>query len=86
MQMYSKKIDALLEQRQEDYGDAVNNFRTIGRIWGAFLGISDIPPHVVALMMDGLKSVRCIANPLHTDSWNDKHGYTSHGQEIASES
>ena len=82
----SKKVDEILEQRQEVHGDALTNFIAIGRMWGALLQIEDIPPHVIALMYDAGKSVRCIANPSHEDNWLDKAGYTQHGMEIANES
>ena len=76
----------ILAERQEIHGDAITNFTMIGRMWGALLQIEDIPPHVVALMYDAGKSVRCMANPLHDDNWLDKQGYTKHGMEIANES
>jgi hypothetical protein len=82
----SQKIEAILAERLEIHGDAEHNFKTIGRIWGALLQIDDIPPHVVALMYDAGKSVRCIANQHHEDNWLDKIGYTKHGMEIANES
>ena len=82
----SKKVDAILEERQEIHGDAITNFIAIGRVWGALLQIEDIPPHVVALMYDAGKSVRCVANPNHEDNWLDKLGYTQHGMEIANDS
>ena len=82
----SKKVDAILEERQEIHGDALTNFIAIGRMWGALLQIEDIPPHVVALMYDAGKSVRCVANPNHEDNWLDKTGYTQHGMEIANDS
>jgi hypothetical protein len=78
----SEKLKDILEHRQEIYGDAEQNFIAIGRIWGAMLNVPDIQPHVVALMMDGLKSVRCIANPFYPDSWDDKLGYIQHGRGI----
>jgi hypothetical protein len=79
-------VNEILAERQEIHGDAITNFTMIGRMWGALLQIEDIPPHVVALMYDAGKSVRCMANPLHDDNWLDKQGYTSHGMEIAHES
>jgi hypothetical protein len=79
-------VTDILAERQEIHGDAVTNFTMIGRMWGALLQIEDIPPHVVALMYDAGKSVRCMANPLHDDNWLDKQGYTKHGMEIANES
>lgn len=82
----SKRVTDILAERQEIHGDAITNFTMIGRMWGALLQIEDIPPHVVALMYDAGKSVRCMANPLHDDNWLDKQGYTKHGMEIANES
>lgn len=81
--MSKSKINDILEERQEIYGDAHTNFAITGRIWGALLSIDDVPAWQVALMLDAYKSVRCIANPLHEDSWQDKLGYTIHGREIA---
>jgi len=75
-------IDKILAERQDQHGSANVNFETTGRIWGAMLGIADIPNWKVALMMDAFKSVRCIANPTIDDSWNDKLGYTKHGHDI----
>lgn len=82
----SKRVNEILADRQEIHGDAITNFTMIGRMWGAMLKIEDIPPHVVALMYDAGKSVRCISNPHHEDNWLDKTGYTQHGMEIANES
>jgi hypothetical protein len=83
-----QKISALqkiMEDRQEIYGDAEDNFRAIGRIWGALLQIEDLEPHVVALMFDAAKSVRAMKNPEHEDSWLDKMGYTLHATTIIRE-
>lgn len=44
--------------RQQDYGPPEKCFAEIGRVWGALLGIPDIPPRKVAHMMSGLKMVR----------------------------
>jgi hypothetical protein len=81
-----KEVDAILAERQKLHGDADRNFTMIGRMWGALLQIDDIPPHVVALMYDAGKSIRCIANQNLADNWLDKMGYTQHGMEIANES
>jgi hypothetical protein len=79
----SKKVKQILNERQEEYGDAITNFTKIGVIWGTLLDVGDIEPYQVALMMDALKTVRCFDNPSHRDSWIDKQGYTQHGLEIA---
>ena len=78
----SEKLNKILNERQEDYGDAYKNFKDIGIIWGTLLGIPPIPPHQVALLMDSLKTVRLFKNGNHEDSWIDKLGYVIHGKEI----
>ena len=84
--MSKESVDELLKQRQEDYGDALVNFATIGRVWGALLQIDDIPPHQVGLMMDAFKTVRIFSNPDKDDSWDDKEGYTKLARKTARES
>jgi hypothetical protein len=76
------KVDKVLENRQEEYGDALENFEKIGKIWAALLEIDPIQPWQVALMMDSLKTVRLFKNPNHEDSWLDKQGYIYHGHDI----
>ena len=46
------------------------------------LGVDPIPAHVVALMYDFGKTIRCTVNPELEDSWLDKEGYTKLGREI----
>lgn len=79
----SEKVAAILANRLKEYGDAHTNFSAIGRGWGAMLGIEDIEPHLVALMMDFVKTIRLVANSTHSDSWDDKIGYVKHAREIA---
>ena len=79
----SQKIKRILDNREKQYGSAKDNFTRIGIGWGAILGIDSIPPHIVALMYDFGKTIRCIANPQIEDSWLDKIGYTEHGKEIS---
>ena len=78
----SKRVEEVLDDRQQEYGSARNNFTAIGRMWGALLAIEDIEPEIVALMFDAAKSVRIVANPTHEDSWVDKEGYIHHGKQI----
>ena len=79
------KIEAILAAREDEYGNAQENFEKIGKVWAALLEIQEIPPYQVALMMDALKTVRLFRNPEHEDSWLDKEGYTKHGKEIANQ-
>jgi hypothetical protein len=83
--MPNDRVKKILKDREGDYGDAKDNFTTIGRMWGALLKIDDIPAYRVALMMDAFKSVRCFANPHKPDSWDDKEGYTHHGRDLVPE-
>lgn len=78
--MSEQKMRKILEQRQMHHGDFYINFLTIGKIWGALLGIEAIDPYKVGLMMDSLKTVRAFNNPEHEDNWLDKLGYTTHAQ------
>ena len=84
---YRKKasVSALLDSRQEDYGDAKDNFTAIGRMWGALLQIEDIPAYQVALMMVQFKTMRASKNPHKPDSWDDLEGYAHHGRDLIPE-
>lgn len=81
--MSEQKIKQILEERNMYHGDFYSNFLTIGKVWGALLGIEAIQPYKVALMMDAFKTVRAFNNPEHEDNWLDKFGYTQHAQSSA---
>ena len=83
MQMREQELRAILEQRQMNHGDFYSNFITIGKIWGALLGLEPIEPYKVGLMMDAFKTVRAFRNPEHEDNWLDKFGYTEHARSSA---
>ena len=78
-----KQIREILEERQMHHGDFYSNFLTIGKIWGALLGVQPIEPYKVGLMMDAFKTVRAFNNPEHEDNWLDKVGYTQHARSSA---
>lgn len=81
--MSRNRVEEILAERLDEYGDAFIEFTAIGRVWAGFLKLEDdIPAYQVALMMDALKSVRLFYNPYKDDSWLDKEGYTRHGKEI----
>lgn len=82
--MRQQQVNEILEERQRTHGDYYQNFQTIGKIWGALLGIEPIEAYKVALMMDSFKTVRAFANPEHEDNWLDKQGYTEHARSCAS--
>lgn len=75
-------IDALLEQRGNQWGDAVETHVRIAKGWSGILN-HEVQPVEVALCMDYLKSIRAAINPAEPDSFDDKLGYTKIGQLIA---
>ena len=58
----SKKRDAILQEREKQWGDAVLTHSRIAQVWSGILG-QDISAHQVALCMVGLKLVRAEINP-----------------------
>ena len=77
-------IEKILNDRQEQYGNAKANFEKIGLMWTLILDIdSVIEPEQVAQMMIALKLIRLSHNPKHEDSWLDIEGYAKHGRESA---
>ena len=60
--------------RQDMYGHPVEDFTRTGRIWGAILGISDVPPEKVGLCMVGVKMSREVNRPKR-DNRTDGAGY-----------
>jgi hypothetical protein len=70
------------EDRQEDHGDALENFLRTAQYWSVHLGIP-IAAHDVAVMMALFKVARIKANPEHVDNWVDGAGYFACGGEVA---
>ena len=60
--------------RQKDYGHPAEDFQRTGRIWGAILGIQDVPPERVALCLVGVKISREVNAPKR-DNRVDGPGY-----------
>lgn len=56
------------------YGHPIEDFARSGRIWGAILGIPDVPPEKVALCMVGVKISREVNSPKR-DNRVDGAGY-----------
>ena len=61
-------------RRGDDYGHPYDNFTTIGRGWGAILGVPDIEPETVAMMCRWLKIARQVNKPVE-DNLIDEVGY-----------
>lgn len=60
--------------RGENYGPPVEDFTRTGRMWGAILGIPDVPPEKVAMCMAALKMSRECNAPLR-ENRIDMAGY-----------
>lgn len=75
------KIEALLEERGNQWGDAVTTHARIAQVWSGILG-KEIQPIEVSLMMAGLKLVRAAVNPTNQDSYDDAHGYVTISERI----
>jgi len=60
--------------RQGSYGHPADDFTRTGRMWGAILGIPDVPPHIVGLCMAAVKISRHVNAPKR-DNLVDLAGY-----------
>jgi len=60
--------------RQSCYGHPLDDFTRTGRIWGAILGIPNVPPEMVGLCMVGVKMSREVNHP-QRDNRTDGAGY-----------
>ena len=60
--------------RQAYYGHPLDNFTLTGKLWGAYLGIGDIPPEDVAVLKVLMKVAR-EKNKHQRDNPKDMAGY-----------
>ena len=77
----SDKINALLEERGRNWGDAAGTHARIAQVWSGILD-TEITAGQVALMMVGMKLVRASVNPDVADSFDDGHGYLAIAEDI----
>lgn len=63
--------------RFTDYGHPFDDFSRTGRLWAALLGLPEITPEQVALMLGALKMSRLVNHPTHHDSNVDWAGYAA---------
>ena len=75
--------EIVTKDRAATHGDAEANFYRIADLWNAYLGLDDITPIDVAVMLALLKAARIRQNPTHADNWIDMAGYAACGGEIA---
>ena len=71
--------------RKQEYGKPENSFRTIAKLWEAFLGSrlddAGLEEADVALMLALVKVARLSSTLSHEDSWVDLAGYAACGFE-----
>jgi hypothetical protein len=72
----------LLEQRGNQWGDAIRTHARIAEVWSGIIG-TEVTTLQVALCMEGLKLVRASINPDDPDSFDDAAGYGRIAQLIA---
>lgn len=70
--------------REEQYGNAENNFALIARLWREYLDTDNaITAHDVAIMMALLKIARIASGQTKEDNYVDLCGYAACAGEIA---
>ena len=80
--------DCISGNREEDYGEAEDNFGVIARLWNVYLQAKAdhlIDAKDVAAMMALLKLARIASGHGKSDNWVDIAGYAACGGEIESE-
>jgi Domain of unknown function (DUF6378) len=76
--VFSRARRLIHGQRQQDYGDKLENFSQIAAFWNATLArklSEQITPADVPLLMIGMKLARLSKSPTHYDSVLDVAGY-----------
>lgn len=76
------RVDAMITERANQWGDAQSTHARIGDVWSGILGI-DVSARQVALCMAGLKLVRAEINPGNEDSYVDGHAYLRFAEDFA---
>lgn len=68
--------------RDTQYGNPIDNFERISKIWSVILGI-EVSPEDVAMCMAGLKMARYASKSgFQPDTWIDLAGYAGCGYEV----
>lgn len=71
------------KDRNSQYGEPEDVFRTIADLWTAYTGDIDFTKADVAIMLILLKVARLRNNTRDLDSWVDIAGYSACGAEVA---
>lgn len=67
-------VRALVDQRVALYGEPVDGFERIAKVWSGILGCEVSAPQV-SLCLIGLKAVRASVSPDYSDNSDDIEGY-----------
>lgn len=73
----------ITEDRAALYGPPEQSFGRIGKLWAITLGVPEITPAQVALLMAQMKVSRILSSPTHQDSYVDACGYLALAAELA---
>ena len=78
------KAERIVDERMEKYGVPTESWTRIGRMWGAYLNVDDIPAEVCLQMMTMVKKIRerYEHNP---DNWIDDAGYVDCAHRVMEE-
>ena len=68
------RAEKIVDERMKKYGVPTESWTRIGRMWGAYLDIDDIPAEVCLQMMTMVKKIR-ERYEHHPDNWEDDAGY-----------
>lgn len=77
-EVLSTALEIVTKDRNVQYGEPEDEFKTISLMWTAIFGVT-VRPDQVALAMACLKIARANHNPGHEDSWVDLAGYAACG-------
>jgi hypothetical protein len=85
--------DAVMRDRNLNYGCPEKGFQTIAHLWNVYLGAIQearggpayLEKHDVAVLLDLVKTARIVTSPDKHDHWVDKAGYAACGAECAVE-
>lgn len=85
-EILEKAKEAVLKNRNVDYGDPEDNFKTIANLWNAYCGPLDgehipLESHDVAIFCILIKIARIAESPKKIDHWVDIAGYAACGGE-----
>jgi len=68
------RAEKIVDERMKKYGVPTESWTRIGRMWGAYLNIADIPAEMCLQMMTMVKKIR-ERYEHHPDNWEDDAGY-----------